>query len=119
MGYSVDSRDIVSLHLAHEMPELGKYIALPELCFQTNPEAIIISDPYGETRYALVEHEYELDVWDTPLLTSLLGFDPSSISDDFAYYWTDDDGDVEVPITLYRIRCTNASELLGRLTRQA
>ena len=53
------------------------------------------------------------------MLTALLGFDPSSISDDFAYYWTDDDGDVEVPITLYRIRCTNASELLGRLTRQA
>lgn len=111
--YGINFRNIIGLRLEHVMPELHGYIILPELCLQTDLDAIIITDPYGHTRYALIDHEYELDTWDVPLLTRLLGFDPSVISEDFRHYWTDDNGDVDVPITVYRIHEVGAAELLA------
>ena len=115
--YDVKDRSIISLHLERGMPELHGYIILPELCFQTDPDAIIITAPSGHTRYALIDHEYELDAWDIPLLARLLGFDPGVISEDFRHYWADGKGDVDVPSTVYRIHEVGAVELLAQVAR--
>ena len=116
MSYGHDTKRVISLRFERSLPDtLGNYVILPQLSLDAYADAIIVTDPSGETRYALIDHEYQFDAWDIPLLESLLGYDPAIISDDFHAYWTDDDGEVDAPISVFRIPEVGAVDLLAHL----
>lgn len=116
MSYGHDTKRVISLRFERSLPDtLGNYVILPQLSLDAYADAIIVTDPSGETRYALIDHEYQFDAWDIPLLESLLGYDPAIISDDFHAYWTDDDGEVDAPISVFRIHEVGAVDLLAHL----
>lgn len=117
MSYGHDTKRVISLRFEHSLPDtLGNYVILPHLSLDAYADAIVVSDPSGETRYALIDREYQLDAWDIPLLESLLGYDPTIISDDFQdAYWVEDDGEVHASISVFRIHEVGAVDLLAHL----